>query len=294
MAMIPLMMMILLLLFKFPSVVLATLKSDEANLELVFTYHKCNEELGNFTTETYSNNRNVLLSNMYSDKEIENGFYNSSYGEGPDKVYGIGFCRGDVKPDKCRSCLEKSSTLLTDRCPVQKEAIGWYDLCMLRYSNRSIVEQPVTDTDDIIKCSNTNATNKDRFDKELDDLVVRMRSRSAEGDSRLKFAEGEAPVQSSNETIHALLQCVPYLSHQNCTRCLEYAMTNISSYCDGKTGGRYLGPSCSVRYEIYPFFEPIVHHAPPPQPATQVTTTTGKGLFHSIILLVVLSLRTLF
>ncbi|KAG5005169.1 hypothetical protein JHK86_029308 [Glycine max] len=129
MAMIPLMMMILLLLFKFPSVVLATLKSDEANLELVFTYHKCNEELGNFTTETYSNNRNVLLSNMYSDKEIENGFYNSSYGEGPDKVY---------------------------------------------------VEQPVTDTDDIIKCSNTNATNKDRFDKELDDLVVRMRSRSAE------------------------------------------------------------------------------------------------------------------
>ncbi|RZB43822.1 Cysteine-rich receptor-like protein kinase 26 isoform B [Glycine soja] len=281
MALIPSMM-----LFSFLSF-LVILKSEANNDQLQFVYHYCNNKYGNITTETYSDNRNNLLSNMYYDKENDYGFYNSSYGQDPDKVYAIGFCRGDVNLDKCRSCLEKSAVLLRERCPGQKEGIGWFDECMLRYTNHSIFGVMVTQPNNIL-CNTKNATKDPRsatgFDQVVHNLLNKLRNRTTtvadpESDSsrsRKFFAEGNAPVQSSNVTIHALIQCTPDISSQNCTRCLEYAMTNISSYCDGKTGGRYLGPSCSVRYEIYPFFEPIVHHAPPPQPATQVTTTTGK------------------
>jgi hypothetical protein len=38
-----------------------------------------------------------------------------------------------------RGCLNNAASLLTERCPQQKEAIGGYDECMLRYSNRSIL-----------------------------------------------------------------------------------------------------------------------------------------------------------
>uniref|UniRef100_A0A0R0ELD5 Uncharacterized protein n=1 Tax=Glycine max TaxID=3847 RepID=A0A0R0ELD5_SOYBN len=281
MALIPSMM-----LFSFLSF-LVILKSEANNDQLQFVYHYCNNEYGNITTETYSDNRNNLLSNMYYDKENDYGFYNSSYGQDPDKVYAIGFCRGDANLDKCRSCLEKSAVLLRERCPVQKEGIGWFDECMLRYTNHSIFGVMVTQPNNIM-CNTKNAPKDPRsaagFDQVVHNLLNELRNRTTtvadpESDSsrsRKFFAEGDAPVQSSNVTIHALIQCTPDISSQNCTRCLEHAMTNIL-YCDGKRGGRYLGPSCSVRYEIYPFFEPIVHHAPPPQPATQVTTTTGKG-----------------
>ncbi|KAL2561840.1 hypothetical protein AAZX31_20G126500 [Glycine max] len=280
MALIPSMM-----LFSFLSF-LVILKSEANNDQLQFVYHYCNNEYGNITTETYSDNRNNLLSNMYYDKENDYGFYNSSYGQDPDKVYAIGFCRGDANLDKCRSCLEKSAVLLRERCPVQKEGIGWFDECMLRYTNHSIFGVMVTQPNNIM-CNTKNAPKDPRsaagFDQVVHNLLNELRNRTTtvadpESDSsrsRKFFAEGDAPVQSSNVTIHALIQCTPDISSQNCTRCLEHAMTNIL-YCDGKRGGRYLGPSCSVRYEIYPFFEPIVHHAPPPQPATQVTTTTGK------------------
>lgn len=61
---------------------------------------------GRFTANrTYHTNLNTLLSNLTSNKGIDYGFYNLSYGKNTDKVYAIGLCRGDVKPDECRSCL---------------------------------------------------------------------------------------------------------------------------------------------------------------------------------------------
>jgi len=66
-------------------------------------------------------------SSLYSNTEIDYGFYNSSYGQNSDKVYAIGFCRGDVHVnlDDCRGCLNITTSLLKKHCPNQKETIGW-------------------------------------------------------------------------------------------------------------------------------------------------------------------------
>ncbi|KAJ7967622.1 Cysteine rich receptor like kinase [Quillaja saponaria] len=119
------------ILLLFPSLFLILITRTTAQPKSL--YHFCINDKGNYTANsTYKANLNTLLSNLTSNTEIDYGFYNSSYGQNSDKVYAIGLCRGDVKPDDCRSCLNDTIVLLPEVCPNQKEAIVWYDNCMLR------------------------------------------------------------------------------------------------------------------------------------------------------------------
>ncbi|KAL5579090.1 hypothetical protein UlMin_011532 [Ulmus minor] len=121
--------------FLFPIFILFTHTISQST----FLSNSCNNNNGNYTTNsTYQTNLNNLLSTLPSNDDNNNGFYNSSSGNGSDEVYSIGLCRGDIKPDVCRSCLNDSTTRLTKLCPNQKEAIIWYDECLLRYSNKSL------------------------------------------------------------------------------------------------------------------------------------------------------------
>ena len=101
-------------------------------------YHSCLDNRNYTSNSTYKANLNQLLSSLSSNTEIDYEFYNFSYGQNPNKVYSIGLCRGDVKPDNCCSCLNNATNLLPQFCPNQKEAIVWYEGCMLRYSFRDI------------------------------------------------------------------------------------------------------------------------------------------------------------
>ena len=72
---------------------------------------------GNYTNNsTYETNLNQLLSSLSSNKKI-NGFYKSSYVQNPDEVYATVLCRGDVKPDVCRTLVKNSTELITQICP---------------------------------------------------------------------------------------------------------------------------------------------------------------------------------
>ena len=243
----------------------ATVDDDQ----LSFAYHECNNILGNFTDgSAYIENRKKLLSKIYSDKEIDYGFYNFSYDQGADKVNGIGLCRGDLNPDECRGCLKISAALLTDRCQDQKEAIGWYDKCMLRYSNRSIFGAMETKPNNVWCSPNSTTVGADAFKTVVNDLLDRLRIATVSGDSSRKVAAANATVQSSNDTVYALLQCTPDLSGQSCDQCLSQGFSRIANVCDGKKGARYMAPSCSVRYENYTFFGAMLGQGsePAPQP----------------------------
>ena len=97
----------------------------QATLKPSFICHTCSPGLGNYTTNnTYTANLNHVFSSLSSNTAIGNGFYPSSYGQDPDKVYAIGLCRGDLNQDVCRSCLNDSTLALIQLCPNQKEAIG--------------------------------------------------------------------------------------------------------------------------------------------------------------------------
>ncbi|XP_045787064.1 cysteine-rich receptor-like protein kinase 10 [Trifolium pratense] len=256
-----------------------TLKSN-ADAQLVFRYHECNQDRGNFSdSSAYKNNRNTVLQQIYSNKTIDYGFFNFSYGNISDKVYAIGLCRGDIEPVDCLGCLTTSAALLTDRCPIQKEAIGYYDSCILRYSDHQIFGVMETKTSYFYNIEPKTVVD-DAFRQRLNVLLDELKNKAADGDSRMKFAEKSVKVidkSSSNETIYGLVQCTPDLTKQDCTRCLDPVSQGFSSICEDRKGCLYLGPSCSVRYDIIPFFKSLrgVKNAgsPAPQPRPQPSET---------------------
>lgn len=244
------------------------------NAQPGFLYHFCMNDIGNYTANSsYQTNLNTLLSTFSSNTQIDYGFYNFSEGQNSDKVNAIGMCRGDVKPDACRSCLNDSRVLLMRRCPNQKEAIGWYDNCMLRYSNRSIFETMESDPTYFL-WSNNNATEMDQFNEALTGLVDSLRSKAASGDSLKKYAAGSV-AGPSFQTIFALLQCTPDISELECNDCLVGAIKSISSCCAGKTSGRIGKPSCNLRFDTSPFYDSAADASPPPS-VTNTTPSEGK------------------
>ncbi|CAL8103358.1 unnamed protein product [Prunus armeniaca] len=226
----------------------------------------CDNNKGNYTTNsTYQKNLNDLLSSLLSNSNGY-GFYNSSRGQNADRVYAIGLCRGDIKSDACGKCLSDATYVLTESCPNQKEAIGWYDNCMLRYSNRSLYGLLETIPAYYMwNVQNVSSTILDAFNQKLAALLNGLTSEAA-GGGDLKFAVGNASVgASSNVTIYGLTQCTSELSKVNCTDCLDDALAAIPTCCSGKVGGRVVRPSCNIRYESYSFFDDTTE-TPSPSP----------------------------
>ncbi|KAK8467434.1 hypothetical protein PHAVU_007G050200 [Phaseolus vulgaris] len=248
---------------------------SQCNAQPVFHLHQCMNHKGNYTANsTYHNNLNTLLSNLSSNTDIDYGFYNFSYGQESDRVNAIGLCRGDAKPDACRMCLSDSKVLLTQLCPNQKEAILWYDYCMLRYSNRSIFKT-MEATPGFSKRT-YNATDGDSFNEVLRNLLENLTSQASTGDSLRKFAVANASGPAF-QTIFGLVQCTPDLSEKHCDECLLKTISEIPQCCNGSKGAKFFKPSCIIRYEIFPFYDPInaatTHASPPPLPQA---STKGK------------------
>nr|POE83263.1 cysteine-rich receptor-like protein kinase 29 [Quercus suber] len=216
------------------------------------------------TNSTYEANLNDVLSSISSNKETENGFYNFSFGTEPDKVYAIGLCGGNVKPDICRSCLNDSRYRLTQLCQNQKEAIGWNDNCMLRFSNRSIFGIMETQPLELII---TKSVSDLSGNKQLQPLFDSMKSEAASGTSR-KFATRNL------STIYVLVQCTPDLLEAACSDCLDNIYLNIP---DGTEVGRFYTPSCNYRFESYSSPPPPLSASPLPSPIISPT----KGLVKS-------------
>ncbi|KAM5577307.1 hypothetical protein ABKV19_007917 [Rosa sericea] len=178
------------------------------------------------------------------------GFYNSSYAENSsNQVYATGLCRGDFLADACRSCLNDSSHKLTELCPKQKQALVFYDTCMLRYSNRSLYGL-MEDSPPfyLVSPRNVASSEVEGFFEELWKLIRRLSIEAAAGGSLRKFAVNSTTT-SYFKTIYAQAQCTPDLSEQDCTDCLVGAYGDIITYSYGKDGARILKPSCNIRYE---------------------------------------------
>lgn len=98
-----------------------------------FIYYSCGSSAGD---STYLYNLNNVLDSISN--FTRSGFFSFSFGQDPRVAYGIGLCEGNVDSETCHSCLVNSTTKLKELCSNRKEAIGWYENCMLRYSNNSI------------------------------------------------------------------------------------------------------------------------------------------------------------
>ncbi|KAB2007272.1 hypothetical protein ES319_D10G017400v1 [Gossypium barbadense] len=222
-----------------------------------YLYHDCPNTTTFTVISTYQANRNTVLSSLSS---------NSTRGRSPDMVYGLFHCRGDLSTSDCQACVTFATTDISQRCPNQTTAVAWYDECLLRYSNRNIFS--VVEDRPAVRLSNhRNATGTEiPFDQlvattvvmNMNDITTQTENKPA---GSKKFATRETKL-SSSRTLYTLAQCTPDLSGSDCSICLQGALELLPT---GWLGGRLLSPSCNVRYEIYPFYNPtIVSPQPPP------------------------------
>ncbi|KAG4998415.1 hypothetical protein JHK85_029854 [Glycine max] len=245
----------------------AAANATAPNSQTIYGAAQCTPDLSeqdcnSCLVEAFSRITSCCIGNI---SEINYGFYNLSYGENEDKVNAIGLCRGDLKPDECRSCLNDARGNLTQRCPNQKEAIIYYDECLLRYSDRSIFGVMETSPDYVL-FNIQNATNVGQFNQVLRNLMRMLTGIAASGDSRRKYAAASATA-TNIQAIYGLVQCTPDLSQPECKHCLIGAISEIPRCCNGKIGGRVLRPSCNIRYENYPFYDEPTAYAPAPSPS---------------------------
>ena len=146
-------------------------------------------------------------------------------------------------------CVNEASNEIHKLCPHDKGAIIWYDNCLLKYSNKDFLGQ--IDNDNWFSLLNVqNVSEPPIFNQKTRELLSQL-AKDASFTTK-KYAIGELELGKSTK-LYGLAQCTWDLSTVECLQCLDDAIGQLPSCCDGKEGGRVVGGSCNIRYEIYPF-----------------------------------------
>ncbi|XP_030546379.1 cysteine-rich repeat secretory protein 38-like [Rhodamnia argentea] len=211
-------------------------------------FHFCSTP-ENFTASSpYESNLNKLTSFLYAKTPLL-GFGLGSIGQYQDQVYGLSLCRGDASPSDCKACVADAGAEIRRRCPRNKGAIIWYDECMFKYLNTDFFSQ-IDNANKFYMWNLNNVSHPEAFNSKVRGLLTGL-VEEAYTVPKL-FATGKVGLEGKMN-LYGLVQCTRDLSSTECKECLEGAIGELPSCCDGKEGGRVVGGSCNFRYEIYPF-----------------------------------------
>ncbi|XP_058760075.1 cysteine-rich receptor-like protein kinase 25 isoform X2 [Vicia villosa] len=230
----------------------ATIKAQNSPF---FLYRNCSTNLTT-TSSLFETNLRTLLSSFSSKATGNIEFFNTTIPaiNPSDSVYGLFMCRGDVPSLVCHECIHDAIQQLSSQCSFSKQAVIWYNECMLRYSDNYFFSS--VDKSGFSLTNTADVSNTKTFVPLLSSFMNQTADEAASppsGDKNKKFATNETRV-SEFETLYCLAQCTPDLSPNDCRTCLSSAIEELPTCCNGKVGGRYLNPSCNVRYELYPFY----------------------------------------
>ncbi|KAK3445956.1 hypothetical protein EUGRSUZ_A01727 [Eucalyptus grandis] len=203
----------------------------------------------NFTAGSpYESNLNKLTSFLYT-KTPSSGFGLGSIRQYQDQVYGLALCRGDTSPSDCKACVADAGAEIRRRCPRNKGAIIWYDNCMIKYLDTDFFGQ-IDNANKFYMWNVNNVSYPEAFNGRVRGLLTGL-VEEAYTVPKL-YATGEMGLEDKTK-LYGLVQCTRDLSATECKECLEGAIGELPSCCDGKEGGRVVGGSCNFGYEIYPF-----------------------------------------
>lgn len=217
----------------------------------------------NYTSgSVYQKNLNLVLTSLAAAASIT-GFNMTNAGQNPNVVYGLIQCRPDISKEDCQICSSTSAIEITQKCPSQREAFVQYDNCSLRYSDwrffSSVNISPARVLYNVRKADNPTL-----FNDQLGSLMESLSNQAASSPSL--FAVGST-LYTGSTVIYGMMQCSRDLTENNCSGCLQEIPRYISK--QGSEGGQVVALSCSLRYEIYPFFL----LSPPPAPPARVAST---------------------
>ncbi|XP_018468506.1 cysteine-rich receptor-like protein kinase 10 isoform X1 [Raphanus sativus] len=247
-----------------------------------YVYHDCPNTTTYSSNSTYSTNLRTLLSSLSSrNASYSSGFQNASSGQAPDRVTGLFLCRGDLSPEVCSSCVAFSVNDSFTRCPNEREAVLYYDECMLRYSHRHILSALTRAGEkDSSKEQKIPSNQLERFSNVL--MATLNQAVTDAVKSSRKFDARKAYVTESL-TVYGLVQCTPDMTRQDCMTCLQISINQLPI---DRIGGRFILANCNSRFETYPFYNETAVKSPqpsPPPPRVSAPARPGKDAKSNVL-----------
>lgn len=241
--------------FLFPILIISTcFLHIQTALCLTPLYSICSNSQNFTSISPYRINLYKLLGDLYL-KTPPTGFGLGSSGRNRDRAYGLALCRGDVSTSDCRTCVVEASSEITKRCPMDKGAIIWYDHCYLKYSDTDFLGKIDTQNKFYMSNFNNASTSADVFNRDARTLLGKLSGNACA--STKMYASGEMDIDNSykneTETIYGMVQCSRDVSRDDCKKCVDEGVGELTMCCGGKRGGRVVGGTCNIRYETYPF-----------------------------------------
>ncbi|KAM7263119.1 hypothetical protein ACFE04_000802 [Oxalis oulophora] len=235
----------------------------------------CNANNTDFTANsTYSKNRDTVLATLASNVAANDGFYNSSLGNGSDTVYATALCRGDASTTECSSCVTTVANNSISKCPLQYKVFSWAGdpPCFVHYDNTNIFAVLEMDPPLFEKNTDTISWNSSGFYETWADLMDKLRNEAADGSSKRKYAARDENF-TLTRFIYGLVQCTPDLSKSDCDQCLKQTIADSDEMYHGLRGGLIYRPSCIFQYSLDPFYKED-DNSPPQSPGP---SSTGNG-----------------
>ncbi|XP_074274076.1 putative cysteine-rich receptor-like protein kinase 20 [Silene latifolia] len=186
-------------------------------------------------------NLNDLLSNLTAEAETKK-FYNSSIGEGRNKIEGIFLCNGGYTTQVCSKCITVAAGQIQQKCPNNVEAIIWYGQCMLRYSNRSIFS---IEDDSVYRIFEYGPLDYKRFDQELVSTLIDLSNTVKVDDTELASANGVVYIEELIGLV-TYVECTPDIKQSDCKKCLQTGLNRLQM--NGIQLKTIVQPSCRIAY----------------------------------------------
>nr|XP_025649114.1 cysteine-rich receptor-like protein kinase 25 isoform X2 [Arachis hypogaea] len=221
----------------------------------------------------------TLLSDLSSKATNSNNneFYMSNVS---NNLFGLYLCRADLPSSLCADCIVNATNRITSECPTSMEAIIWYNHCLLRYSNHSFFRtmgtnprfkmMNVTDYDDY----------KSYYKYELWSALTKVAGEIWDRSDRYY---AESFVLNDVQRLFVQGQCTKDLATLDCNYCIHDVIeTAIPWCCLGSIGGRVLYPSCTLRFELFPFYRNGTDDQPPSTTTTEADAEHKTSIFSII------------
>lgn len=213
---------------------------------------------------TYSENLNSLFSSFASNIVANDGFYNTSIGEGSNKVYGLALCGRGYEKQPCVNCVEQAIQESQQRCPNRMTSFRWTTRdsdnasCLVRYANHSVSAKlelwPPTLSDNPLNIEPPKSITLFRREWEALANVTMQSATSAPDNSSvlLKFYSVIRAKFTEFSDVYMMMQCTPDILPNECNKCLRQCVLNFQNNNWGSQGGAGRLPSCYFRWDLYP------------------------------------------
>ncbi|CAN6381667.1 unnamed protein product [Urochloa humidicola] len=282
------------------------------------SWHICGKTATNYTANSAYHANLELLSTALSNNASTNRylFAMGSVGAAPDTVYGLVLCRGDVNATVCRACVVGAFRAAQQRCAHREDVTIFCPSCRLRFSGKDFL-RPDDYADGVVNTMNTtdttntepllpgwdpgDATSVTSISGIIKKLLQDTARQAAYNSGHQMFATGRMDVGGNDfPELFSMAQCVPALTHRDCSWCLEVISFRAMENFAGKQGGRLLALWCNLRYDTSPFYsgDPMVTILPPAKsvvPAAPSSCPTCKRHIRKVLIIaLVVSLLALF